>query len=399
MVISLLLLALSTAQALNIQLPFLSNPNSISSALAPQPFTGEWARAVEFYYNVRGHKKNDSECPVPIPKFKCDIPTYDEEEEENENILKRDAWHLRPRDIKAVITLGDSISTGFAMLSGRPPLASMLEYRGKVFSIGGDENELTIANFLAAYSPNLRGAPTDYTAPFSIGKGLNDAVSGSIAGSLKYQVDRLVEQMQTEFRDVKRKWKLITILIGANDVCEACVGDKIPNPLSQPDVFEKELRQTLNKLRKEVGYAFVNIVGLFNVSNVYLAAQNDSYCKFLFEWAHLNPCRCASDNVDHRNYADELTREYNRRMRLVASEFSNATDFAVVVQPGLMDIDPTKYGQAFLSGLDCFHPNHCAQKVMAVAIWNNMLSPVSEKRQVDAETLDIYCPGPYDVIQ
>jgi len=47
------------------------------------------------------------------------------------------------------MALGDSISAGFAMKAGRVyDLLDLVEFRGSVFSVGGDEGAYTIANFL-----------------------------------------------------------------------------------------------------------------------------------------------------------------------------------------------------------------------------------------------------------
>lgn len=52
-----------------------------------------------------------------------------------------------------------------------------MEYRGKVFSIGGDKGEYTIPNFLSTYTDSTKGPPNGITLPLSRGKQLNNAVS------------------------------------------------------------------------------------------------------------------------------------------------------------------------------------------------------------------------------
>lgn len=79
------------------------------------------------------------------------------------------------KDIKAVISLGDSITAGFGMLSGRPPFASVWEYRGKVFSMGGDPDEVYTLPHLFSKA-GLLGASTGVTVPLSQGSALNNAV-------------------------------------------------------------------------------------------------------------------------------------------------------------------------------------------------------------------------------
>jgi hypothetical protein len=63
--------------------------------------------------------------------------------------------------------------------TGRPPFSTILEFRGKVFSVGGDEGEYTIPNFLSRYTGKSisKGAPKGITLPLSRGKQLNNAVT------------------------------------------------------------------------------------------------------------------------------------------------------------------------------------------------------------------------------
>lgn len=63
---------------------------------------------------------------------------------------------------------------------GRPPFSTILEYRGKVFSSGGDEGEYTIPNFLSTYGSISKGVPKGITLPLSKGKKLNRAVRSII---------------------------------------------------------------------------------------------------------------------------------------------------------------------------------------------------------------------------
>ena len=44
-------------------------------------------------------------------------------------------------------------------------MATVLEFRGKVFSGGGDKDEYTLANFLRTYDNGLQGSPSGVTLP------------------------------------------------------------------------------------------------------------------------------------------------------------------------------------------------------------------------------------------
>ncbi|KAI7907152.1 uncharacterized protein BX663DRAFT_426909 [Cokeromyces recurvatus] len=186
---------------------------------------------------------------------------------------------------------------------GRPPFSStILEYRGKVFSIGGDSEEYTIPNFLSKYNQEIKGSPIGYTIPLSRGKKLNNAISGAKSQEINQQVTRLVRLLNTaEYKPIKDEWKLITIFIGANNVCVLCEPPitKLPS-LANADIFEANLRHVLERIRNEVKKSFVNLVGLFNVSSVYEASRGDPYCEFVLDPSHMVICSCIQGNEKQR---------------------------------------------------------------------------------------------------
>eukprot|EP01121_Diplochlamys_sp_Union-15-3_P013437 TRINITY_DN4168_c0_g1_i6.p1 TRINITY_DN4168_c0_g1~~TRINITY_DN4168_c0_g1_i6.p1 ORF type:complete len:176 (-),score=24.99 TRINITY_DN4168_c0_g1_i6:9-482(-) len=126
--------------------------------------------------------------PVPpIPLYNCSkLPTPPPATK---------VTQLRPGNIKVVMALGDSISAGFAMDTGVP-----LEWRGLVFSIGGDKYEtefsddpaVTIPNYLLHYNPSLVGTSVGTTIPLTKGSALNGAVSGA-------RVEQVPDQVITLF--------------------------------------------------------------------------------------------------------------------------------------------------------------------------------------------------------
>ncbi|RCH82419.1 hypothetical protein CU098_008463, partial [Rhizopus stolonifer] len=180
-----------------------------------------------------------------MPSFDCPPFVWDDA------ILDRDAYHLRPHDIKSVVAIGDSITAGFGMISGRPPFSTVLEYRGKVFSAGGDKGEYTIPNFLSVYS-NQKGSSKGATLPLSRGKQLNNAVSGAKTQDLNDEMTRLIKHINREYKDIKHEWKLITLFIGANNVCMLCEPPLSQLPgLASADIFEENVRNVLERIRTE----------------------------------------------------------------------------------------------------------------------------------------------------
>ena len=79
---------------------------------------------------------------------------------------------------------------------------------------------------------------------------------------------RLVHLLNSDYhyQPIKDEWKLITLFIGANNICVLCDPPVTRLPLlAQADEFENDVRNVLVRLKKEVPKSFVNLVALFNV--------------------------------------------------------------------------------------------------------------------------------------
>lgn len=132
---------------------------------------------------------------------------------------------LRPGDIDVVGALGDSITSGIGVL-GRNLLQISREYRGASFSIGGLGNWqefLTLPNILKNFNPQIKGFSLAITEGYSNTiSGFNMAQAGSKTFNMSTQARRLVRVMRSDPRvDFYNDWKMITILVGHNDVCSA----------------------------------------------------------------------------------------------------------------------------------------------------------------------------------
>jgi phospholipase B1 len=138
------------------------------------------------------------------------------------------------QDIKVIAALGDSITAAFAAdgLEGGP-----LEYRGQSWSIGGDPNATTLANFFKNYSPEVQGASVGvHTPEVCLGvefcpdgqywptmDNLNSAQSGAWIQNWPRMFDFLMKQMQSNPKiDYQKDWKVLTVFIGANVRLSSC---------------------------------------------------------------------------------------------------------------------------------------------------------------------------------
>lgn len=92
-------------------------------------------------------------------------------------------------------------------------------------------------------------------------------VSGAKTQELDAEVTRLIRELNTDkYKDIKNEWKLITLFIGANNVCVLCQPPITTLPsLADADIFEDNVRHVLERIRNDVGKSFVNLVALFNV--------------------------------------------------------------------------------------------------------------------------------------
>lgn len=108
-------------------------------------------------------------------------------------------------------------------------------------------------------------------------------VSGAKTQELNGEISRLVRLLNTErYKDVKDDWKLITLFIGANNVCVLCEPPMTTLPgLADADIFEDNVRNVLERIRTDVGKSFVNLVALFNVSSGE-RRERDSFVRLMY---------------------------------------------------------------------------------------------------------------------
>jgi len=306
----------------------------------------------------------------------------------------KDVNDLHPNNIKVVMALGDSITAAFGVMGNNGKLN---EYRGKSWSIGGDVNGTSVPNFLSTWVSNLQGAAIgDHILEYCSGPfcpdyeyhplldNLDAAQSGGMIMNLpQHQMDYLLKQVYSNPAiDIANDWKLLTILIGANDICDCCTRNV---SYTGPDAFEKYLTETLERVRSTLPRTFVNLIVGFNISEVYYLGRKSLYCEAhqrVFAWE----CACIFDKDANatRLEVDVVGQQYNERVYKIAAAYKaqKYTDFAVVVQPFFLKTKASVLPIEFLSTIDCFHPSLLAHETMAIALWNNMLTPAAQKKTI-----------------
>ncbi|KAL1783671.1 phospholipase B1, membrane-associated [Sigmodon hispidus] len=310
---------------------------------------------------------------------------------------------LRPADIKVIGALGDSLTA--ANGAGSKPgnvLDVLTQYRGLSWSVGGDENiktVTTLANILREFNPSLKG--------FSVGTGrentakasFNQAVAGAKSEDLVTQARKLVSLMKADKTiDFQEDWKIITVFIGGNDLCDSCNDQAHFSPQN----FTNNIKNALDILHAEVPRAFVNMVEVIQIINLReLYKETQVSCPRLI-LRNLCPCVLKiEDNSTEFVALVERNRQYQKKTEelIQSGRYDTRDDFTVVLQPFFESVamprTPEGLPDSSFFAPDCFHFNVKTHARSAAALWKNMLEPVGHKtRQHNFEIkIPIMCPN------
>ncbi|XP_036928598.1 phospholipase B1, membrane-associated isoform X2 [Acanthopagrus latus] len=297
------------------------------------------------------------------------------------NSVPTSAHRIRPADIKVVAALGDSLTAGFGA-KAKNLLQLRTENRGVSWSIGGDQNletVTTLPNILKKFNPNIKG--------WSEGRGttkagFNVAVSGAKISGIPGQVRRLIDNMKKDPTvDFENDWKLVTLLIGGNDLCQYC-NDRAT---LSPQNYSQHMMTSLDMLYNEVPRAIVNILEILEIKGLRRIKRDSLECNVLQPL--VCPCflQAREDSLELAEMK-RINRELQVETENVAygGRYDGREDFAVVVQPFFQNtVVPlnadSKPDDTYFS-VDCFHFSEQGHAEMAAALWNNMLEPVGQKQ-------------------
>ncbi|CAL8317188.1 unnamed protein product [Merluccius merluccius] len=304
---------------------------------------------------------------------------------------------LRPGDIKVVAALGDS-STAASGAKAKSLLQLNTQYKGVSWSIGGEatlETVTTLPNILRKFNPNLEGFSK---GQFAKQKGFNMAVPGAKTSDIPDQIQALIKAMKENKKvDFDNDWKLVTIFVGGNDLCNYCTDQ---DTLSAKN-YSHNLEISLDMLYTQMPRAMVNLVEIVQIDPLRTAKKNDLACSLM----QSSGCPClmnVEENSPELQTIKRINREYQAESRYLISRdlYGGREDFTVVLQPYLRNsfIPYIGVGQADLSffSVDCFHISEKAHAEMAIALWNNMLEPVGQKQDYNNFTYDrtkVRCPS------
>ncbi|XP_069743819.1 phospholipase B1, membrane-associated isoform X2 [Narcine bancroftii] len=294
---------------------------------------------------------------------------------------------LRPADIKVIAALGDSLTAGNG--AGAKPndlIGVITQFRGLSWSIGGDNSistVTTLTNILREFNPLLFGYSSGVGNEGTPQSFLNRAIAGAVTGDLMGQVRKLLKLMKNDSRiNFQEDWKIITLFIGGNDLCDYCKN----TPNFSPDNFIKNIQEALDTLHSEVPRAFVNLVTILNIVPLReLFTDTRLKCpQILLKLL----CKCVVSPPNNSTQLSELQAlnlEYQKRTHLLveSGRYDSREDFTVVIQPFLENTklprDKNGMPDKTYFAPDCFHFNVKAHSQVARGLWKNLLEPVGWK--------------------
>jgi len=307
---------------------------------------------------------------------------------------------LQPGDIDVVAAIGDSITAGTGAL-GRNIFQLRNEYRGVSFSIGGKETwqkYTTLPNIMKNFNPNLYGMSFETTQAYkNTVDQYNIAISGSKTFNVTDQAYFIIGKMKDDVKiDFNSDWKMVTILIGHNDLCSiVCMKDEF-----DADMEVEYVKQTLDVLYYGSPRTFVNLMPIADISQLFDLQRLPTVCALL----RMYLCPCLFSPFQKNRFDKQKSRAwikmFNQKLEdLVASgRYDHKKDFSVVIQPSLMHGSlPMKNEIPDLDFLapDCFHWGQRTHALVSRGLWNNLIQPVGQKSEsYDLINQPFLCPSP-----
>jgi len=351
-------------------------------------FSQSWRRHLDTWHAFHGRHWNDTNGTVSTSfEFNCNTNTSTNG---SRGHRLESVSRLRPGDIGIIGALGASFVSGSGADATRL-LEATLQYRGLSFPIGGDGNlstTTTLPNILKEYNPRLRGwsrsiAPSWFEALSR----LNVAVPGATVKDLDDQAKELIKRIK-QMPGARDQWKMISIYIGMNDLCEACdkrIGGKA-------STYGRRIRDALDRLHKELTRTVVNLIALPPMHQWYRQLHDDPVCFAM----HRYLCPCISNPK-----TDALAFEYNAELYKIPIDYERI-DFTVVVQPFMSGkvqfpktmVNGTEVTDQSYFAPDCFHFSRKGHAVAAAGLWSNLFQNLGEKDStIDFSEGELSCPN------
>uniref|UniRef100_F1M7W5 Phospholipase B1, membrane-associated n=1 Tax=Rattus norvegicus TaxID=10116 RepID=F1M7W5_RAT len=308
---------------------------------------------------------------------------------------------LRPADIQVVAALGDSVTAGNGISSQEGDLADVTtQYRGLSYSAGGDkflENVTTLPNILREFNGNLTGYSVGTGDVNSASAFLNQAVPGAKAENLASQVQTLIQKMKNDTRvNFHQDWKVITVMIGASDLCDFC---KDSNRYSAAN-FSDHLRNALDILHKEVPRALVNLVDFMNPSIIrQVFLKNPDKCPVNQTSVLCNCVLTPGEDSHELARLEAFTKSYQFSILIaIEGRKEGRKEVSKILDPVVLmcRLELFQNGNPDTSFFapDCILLSQKFHTQLARALWANMLEPLGKKMDTldPKELIALACP-------
>jgi hypothetical protein len=231
---------------------------------------------------------------------------------------------------------------------------------------------------------------------------MNAALSSATSEHLLRELEHLKSQ-SSRIPHFEDRWKVLTILIGANDVCasfQACNGNT-SDAQQVADIFERNLDAAMSAIESSLTRVYVNLVSLFSIASVRrVTAKHHGILPCHLEARFVDECTCIDHPISGKgditgiqlSRLDATVALVNQRVEAVAAKYHlRRPDFAVVPHMGWAGQDVPDF--SYLSDLDCFHPSAVAHRVMSITLWNSMLSKPTPPHPLNGSAIPV-CPSP-----
>lgn len=306
---------------------------------------------------------------------------------------------LRPGDIDIIGAMGDSLTAGSGMI-GKLYLHLLVEFRGQTMLGGGLKNWrtfLTLPNILKEFNPNLYGyAVSNTLAKFHAAR-FNVAEPIATSRDMPYMAEVLVQRMKSDPKvDMLKHWKMISIFIGANDICnEMCFFDKIQDFL---ETHRKSLHRTLQILRDNIPRLMVNVFSIPDIDNLIRTGDISDACHAI----HKISCSCIiGDTISTKE--QQKRHRILRRFQEIDVEVASLTEFQLkefAAVPRVAVVNKTirkfKNGLADMGyfAIDCFHLSQYGNAAYTTMLWNEMMQVETKPVTTTLRPFEIFaCPS------
>ncbi|KAF4532700.1 hypothetical protein B566_EDAN004686 [Ephemera danica] len=205
---------------------------------------------------------------------------------------------------------------------------------------------------------------------------------------LLQQAKRLVIAMHNDPRvDVKRDWKLVTVITGHNDLCSGKPCFPVLEEAAQEHAYN--LRRALDFLHDNLPRTFVSLLPVLDVTAGW-SIEKSLVCRVM----SIIECRCLyatmSEGVDKLHWMQKLVDAFHRAERELVENgrYDTRDDFTVELQTFTEKLVPPYRVRNFLGfdmadlslfSVDCFHLSQKGHAAFATMQWNNQLEPEGNK--------------------